>query len=444
MRALLTAVKELQLLRRDPVGLIVLFVMPVLLVLVLTLTQENIFRATGEVTARALLVNEDTGVLGEQLVGYLEDSGVVALSTAADGDGEDAVARARQAVYGGSYQFAIVIPEHFSQAIDAAAVEMARVMLRGEEIISPAAPEVVLYFDPAVRGVYRTAVSGALRQALLALSMTRQSAALMQVLTDEVNRQLQQQLAPYGFGDGARIELPAVLPGLADGQAATVKEESATPGDRGLIPTSVQQNVPAWTLFGMFFIVVPLAGTLVRERQEGTLLRLMTMPVGSGSLLLGKVLAYLLVCLLQFGLMLGVGRFVLPRLGAPLLEMGGSVAALLLVAVAAALAACGFGILVGVVVKSYDQAAIFGSVSVVIAAALGGVMVPVYVMPTAMQTLSLLSPLGWGLEAFLEVFVRGGGAAQVLPEIAALGGFFCGCLGTAVLVLAQRRGNGRI
>ena len=51
----------------------------------------------------------------------------------------------------------------------------------------------------------------------------------------------------------------------------------------------MQQNVPAWLVFGAFFVVIPLSNTLIRERQQGTLRRLRTMPVGQGTLLVGKL-----------------------------------------------------------------------------------------------------------------------------------------------------------
>ena len=163
------------------------------------------------------------------------------------------------------------------------------------------------------------------------------------------------------------------------------------------------------------------------------------MPVGNGSLLLGKVFAYLAICLVQFGLMLSVGKFILPIFGTPVLELGSAPLALLVVAVSAALAACGYGILVGVLARSYDQASTFGAVSVVIAAALGGVMVPVYVMPRVMQNLSVISPLGWGLDAFLEIFVRGGTLTTILPRVAALGCFFLVCIVFAAFIFRRWR-----
>jgi ABC-2 type transport system permease protein len=61
---------------------------------------------------------------------------------------------------------------------------------------------------------------------------------------------------------------------------------------------------------------------------------------------------------------------------------------------------------------------------VVIAAALGGVMVPSYVMPKVMQSIGAFSPLSWGLNAFLTVFVRGGGIRSILPEVASMLLFF--------------------
>jgi len=60
-----------------------------------------------------------------------------------------------------------------------------------------------------------------------------------------------------------------------------------------------------------------------------------------------------------------------------------------------------------------------------------------------MQHLSVLSPLAWGLDAFLELFVRGGNIKSVLPEVIALIGFFLGTLlvSWAVFFRRVRTGN---
>jgi len=429
--------KELLLLSRDRAGLLVLFVMPVLLVLVLTLVQDNVFRATGETTTRALFVNLDTGELGEDLARGLNATGMLDLVEALAGEQID-LELARQAVFRGDYQFAIVVPADFSAILAAAAESAARATLRGDTVeISPA--ELRLFFDPAVRGVYRTAVSSSVQRGVISLAMVSRSAALMGSLRADLQERIDKQLQPYGASGLVNIELPALADDWLERPLIELTEESAAAEKFPTMPTSVQQNVPAWTLFGMFFIVIPLAGTMIRERQDSTLTRLLTMPVSIAGLLCGKVVAYLLICLLQFMLMLLVGHYLLPLLGTPQFDMGKSPMALSLVAVSAALAACGYGMLVGVVARSFDQAAIFGSVSVVIAAALGGVMVPVYMMPQVMQGLSVVSPLGWGLEAFLDIFVRGGDLLSVLPQVLTLNGFFLLCMLIAALVFQRWR-----
>jgi ABC-2 type transport system permease protein len=55
--------------------------------------------------------------------------------------------------------------------------------------------------------------------------------------------------------------------------------------------------------------------------------------------------------------------------------------------------------------------------------------------------LSVVSPLGWGLDAFLEIFVREGDLVSVMPRIAALTGFFLVCILFALLIFKRwRRG----
>lgn len=221
-----------------------------------------------------------------------------------------------------------------------------------------------------------------------------------------------------------------------------VKTKRASRGGLEKLPTSVQQNVPAWALFGMFFIVVPLGGSLIRERQDGTLVRLLTLPVPYVTLLSGKLIAYVFVCMAQFSIILLAGKFVLPILGTPVLEMGSSPAAILLVVVSAALAAAGYGVMLGAISRTYEQASMFGPVSVVIAAALGGFIVPVYVMPELMQKISSYSPLAWGLNALIDIFVRQGDTRSVLPEIFYLLSFFTGTMLIAWGVFVRRGRTG--
>lgn len=413
-----TCKKDLLLLWRDRAGLLVLFLMPLVLVLVVALVQNDVMQATGETRVTVLFVDEDQGSVGRELQQSLEQNPGIDLR-ATHADMPLTRGRAQQLINAGTYQFGVILPSGLSAGFERNMRRQVGALLGfgGGEVPSASADtsRIELLFDPAVQSVFRTAVTSSLQYALLGLESVQKGALLQ--------KSLGQSLSSNAPSSGTQISGAGAEPSQG---AALLRVGSAAAGDlqRELRPNAVQQNVPAWALFGMFFIVVPLSGTLLRERQEGTLSRLLTVPVSYRVLLAGKLSAYVGVCLLQFALMLLAGRYVLPLFGTPVLEMGPHPGAVFVLGLSAALAACGYGLMLGTLARSYDQASMFGAVSVVIAAALGGVMVPVYVMPAAMQTLSHVSPLAWGLNGFVELFVRGGDLRSVVPHIAALLGFF--------------------
>jgi ABC-2 type transport system permease protein len=92
--------------------------------------------------------------------------------------------------------------------------------------------------------------------------------------------------------------------------------------------------------------------------------------------------------------------------------------------VSIALAATGYGIMLAHIASTHEQAASFGTVSVIIMAALGGIWVPTFVMPELMRQISRFSPLNWGLEGFYDIILRGGGFLDIIPEISILLLFF--------------------
>ena len=178
---------------------------------------------------------------------------------------------------------------------------------------------------------------------------------------------------------------------------------------------------------------------MVKEKSQGTFVRLRTNPVSYLTVLGGKTMIYLAVCLIQFGLMLGIGVYLFPSLGLPSLAVTGKIPLLFLVALFAGLAAIGLGLLLGTVARTQEQSAPFGATFVVILAALGGVWVPVFIMPKFMQTLSNLSPMNWGLNAFYDVFLRDAGILDLIPELTLLFLFFV--ITTAISIVYNERKN---
>lgn len=206
----------------------------------------------------------------------------------------------------------------------------------------------------------------------------------------------------------------------------------------GARPTAVQQNVPAWLIFSMFFVVIPISTTLITEKQQGTLARLRTMPASMPVFMSAKVLPYLVINQVQLIIMLLVGLYLVPLLGGDRLDITGSPAGLAVMSLATGIAATGYGLLVAVVVRTTEQATAIGGVGNILLGALGGIMVPKFVMPDYLQAATHLSPMAWGLEGFLDILLRGGDLRSIVPEALTL--FILGVLLlSAALILVQRR-----
>jgi ABC-2 type transport system permease protein len=134
------------------------------------------------------------------------------------------------------------------------------------------------------------------------------------------------------------------------------------------------------------------------------------------------------VVVLQALLLLVIGVFVLPLFDLPQLDPGNHYVALFVLTATIALAATGYGILVGTIAGTQEQSSIFGSISVVILAAIGGVWVPEFMMNDIMQVVTKLSPLNWSLNGYYDIFLRNATLVDILPWLSALFVFFLGCV----------------
>ncbi|MFZ1983415.1 MAG: ABC transporter permease [Desulfatitalea sp.] len=437
---LATVIKEWRLLARDWVGLLQLFVMPAILVVVITLVQDSILRQTSALRITGVLVNKDQGEAARMLAGALNASDVLKLVESSEGR-PVSENLARQWVNEGRAQFYALIPAGFTQAMETAIQNRMDLLMAGADKASPAAanlPEIAIYFDPTLSKIYRAMVTGDLERATALLQRSLTMRTLRQVLAQAVRQRLAQKLGPVALQIKEDI-IPPLDGDWLNEPLIQVAARSIGPDRFTRLPTAAQQNVPAWALFGMFFIVVPLSGAMITERREGVWARLKTMPVSMTLLILGKLTAYVGVCLVQFFCIAMIGRWLLPMLGTDAFIVDGRLGAIIVVALISALAAAGYGILLGTLSRTNQQAGIVGPLSVVIAAALGGIMVPVFAMPPMMQTISLVSPLAWAHEAFMILLVRGGSLSDTLSRLALLSLFFLVTFLLALYSLRRKR-----
>lgn len=394
--------KEVLLLSRDLHALLLLFAMPCLFILIMSLAMRDTFAGHRHPHFFYAILVDDGDPRASALAAAIRET--PDFSEAPMQASPEAL---QGKLLGDQLHFLVHIPSGFSAALTTD---------------HPIPLE--LQVAPGLEPIQGKLFMAALKEALAKVYVQQ----LMFSLKKDLGPLFKSDKALAGFDVGRLDSLISSPPLERDGRSLS-------------IPSSVQHNVPAWLIFAMFFIAIPISGSWVIERGQGSFMRLSAMGISPALMLWGKLLPYVGVNLLQVALMLGVGVFVVPRLGGDALDLGVSPAGLLLLSLSLSFACVAFALLIANVVNSSEEATILSGASNLVLAALGGIMVPRFVMPLFMQKVSLFSPMAWGLEGFMELFVHQGGLPEVLPWAALLGAFASVSLFGAFLSLGMRRGR---
>jgi ABC-type multidrug transport system permease subunit len=197
--------------------------------------------------------------------------------------------------------------------------------------------------------------------------------------------------------------------------------------------------VPMFVVMFVFFLVLIVGWVFVAERRQGTLRRLQAAPLTRAHILMGKMVPCYALSVGQtlFLLIASRGLFGI-RWGPDSWSLGEQIAWLLPVVLCTSLAAMGLALLIAAVARSELQVAIYGGVLVLVLAVVGGCVLPREMMPEQTQFFTLLTPQGQALDAYRELL---GGSEGYQPN-AAIVFRACGvlaALGFASLGLASWR-----
>ena len=407
------AAKEIRVILRDREGLAILFVMPVAFVIIMSLALQDFFRQGSTPQFSLVVLDGDRGKLARAIVNGVEGLPYFRVDHRTPGDFAAAEAALQRGVNSGSVRFALLVPPGLTERHDAT---IARVKPGESPIAATPGIDIALLTDPALRSDHRILARSALGSLLTAIEMQRIQAQLSGTAFDP-----EQFRGDKGNRGGLHI---------VDAQE--------TGASHPALPSATQQNVPAYSLLAIFLLVVPLSSTFIKERDQGSLLRLESMPVPSLVVVGGKILPYLVINLLQVALCFAVGLYVLPLLGGEALRLGHSFSGIVVLSVAASLAAIAFGLVVALFARTTEQATAFGATAILLLAALGGIMVPKMLMPSQLQAVAAYSPLGWALDGYLDLFVRNAGLIDVLPRVAGLLAFALTCFAVAMWRFSTR------
>ncbi len=387
--------KELKVLWLDREALALLFAMPMFFILVMSFALEGVFEAGSKGhPIEILVVHQDGGRLAEQAIADLKRTEGLILIETYEGIPLSSD-KAEQLIGRGVYPLALLFPEGYTEQI----LKNANDLQKGKAIV-------YLISDPAMNLQLLATVKGAI-----------QGAIERRVLLARIPQRLKEMFGTLGGTEG-QLDNMLEDPNISERGRSGVDFIHTFPKgfNAGRRPTATEQNVPAYTIFGVFFIVLTLASSFLQEKKDGTFQRILAAPLSKTALLIGKLLPYYLVNLIQIAMMFCIGVVVF---GMKL----GHLPALVIVSLALAAAANGLGLLVAALGKTEPQVNGLSVLLAITLSALGGIMVPTFIMPNLMKTLSLFTPHAWALAGYHDIIIRGLGTKDILSEMVVLLGF---------------------
>jgi ABC-2 type transport system permease protein len=357
--AVLISVKDLKARLRDRSALLIAIVVP----LGLAFIFNAIFSGMSGKAISLGVVNADRGVLAQQFIsnvlGPAGRSGLIAVHP------EATVARARALAANGTLNAVIVIPAGFSAAVQADRPAAMQVI---GNVDSPISAEIA-------RSIAERYVAGLIRVRL--------------------------SMATVVHGGGSQATLPPsrlrVLAARAAAAAAPVAVADVSAQTRELDQKSF--FAAGMAVFFLFFTVSFGVTSLLEERNDGTLARLLAAPISRASILGGKLLTSFLLGVISMAVLVAATSVLF---GAS----WGNPAGVAVLIVAAILAAIGIMALIATLAKDAEQANMWQTVVAVVLGLRGGTFFPVSQAPGILARLTFVAPQAWFLRGLGDL--RGG------------------------------------
>jgi len=396
MKAFLASIKkEVLVLLRDRAGLGILFVMPLALVVIMALVQDGPYQNFQKSEFPMVFVDNDLDTVGAVIEKNIRDAKIFKISKEVNGVAATEKT-AKEAVSQGKFKAGVIVPAGLSKYLRRNARIIVAKTFSGNPVDEkklfaqpPDSMKIKYFLDPLTTFTFKNTIVYILEKS--------SSSLISQTITNKYYEHFENF---YPVENKINFDSCRIID-IQEIDASSIYNAN-------VVFNSVQHNVPAWTMFAIFFIFLPLAGGIIKERDYGTYIRLKFMPHSFSTIIIGKIVLYTFVGCVQFLMMLMVGKYLLPAIGLPALVIGHSYVAILVTVFSASLAATGFGVMIGTYLSTHQQMVTFGSISVIILAAIGGIFVPIYIMSKTMAKVSKYSPLEWGLNAFNEIFLHNG------------------------------------
>ena len=410
-KILLIGFKDVTIAIRDRAALLLMLLAPFLLTLGLGLVSGHFSGGNGSGLSNipVVLVNQDNGQLGGALVNAFHSADLASLVSPTESNSASA---ARQLVDADKAAAAVIIPADFTQSIIPNTAPSAVPSVQGgvkiEIYANPTRPSGVGVIQNIVGEFLGRVESGSVGGQVAVMELL-ENGFIQPAQATSVGRALGQQ--------------------LADDNNSLITISTSSEGNRTIPFDALAFMAPGMALLFLMYTVTYGGRSILVERSQGTLFRLLTSPTTATQVLGGKVLGIYLTGVVQLGILILASTLLFG------LQWGDTLGIMILV-LAAVFAATGWGLLITAFSRTAGQVGGVGSAVMLIFGILGGSFIDLGNMPVWVQRLSLITPNAWSLDGF-NTLALGGALADILRPIVAL--FSMGCLLFAVSVVAFRR-----
>ncbi|MFC1920156.1 ABC transporter permease [Chloroflexota bacterium] len=175
--------------------------------------------------------------------------------------------------------------------------------------------------------------------------------------------------------------------------------------------------ISGYLVMFVFFTAALSAETIVRERQNNTLERLLASSVRREAILGGAFLGTAIKGLIQILIFWTVGFLIFK------LDMGQSPIAVILLSLLMVILSSAFAIMLATLVKTQRSAGSLGVLTSLVLAPLGGCWWPLFILPKWMQAMAKITPHGWANTGFNKLMLFGADFGAVVPEMIVLVAF---------------------
>lgn len=388
------AAKDFRLFLRDRTGLLLTFALPIVIATIFGAAMGSMGSSEGVGKITILVEDLDASDKSQALVDELTKSAGLNVRP-------ETGVRAR--IANGKSPAALLIPKGY-----------------GADVVAGRASKLVLYRDPA-QTVEQQIVAGNLMPVLMRVSGKEIGRAMMKrslaafgmegAAAEPFERMLAEASGETeGDADAGSADVLSTLPRVLGLEVEDVTGlEDATPKSVG-----ASHAIAGIAVMMLLFSLNACGATILEEEAQGTLQRLRLTPSAGRAILIGKAIFTLEVGFLQLVVLFAYGgiAFSIPVLQSPF--------ALLVVSLATAAAATGFGLLLAVTCRTRKQLEGLSTLIILAMSALGGSWFPLLITPTWYQKLGHFTLNAWAMDGFHAILWYGKGLGGVLVEIGVL------------------------